>query len=256
MRRRDWAGCAEMTEEDESRDRMPFLLLLPNLVTLAGMCLGLTAIRFAMVGNFGTAAVLVILSALVDGMDGLIARRLRATSEFGAELDSLSDFLCFGVAPGLILYRFALGEANALGWVFVLVYASACCLRLARFNVTRGEAGAGKTHFTGVPAPAGALLALLPMFLHLSHVVDVRDYPMTAAVWVGIVGLLMISRLPTFSPKTLRVPRWGVVTLLLGTAIGMGLVFSRFWFFMVLADLLYVVTLVPAFFKMRGKILG
>ena len=141
----------------QNRDQMPFLLLLPNLVTIAGMCLGLTAIRFAMVGRFEISVVLILLSALIDGMDGLIARRLRATSEFGAELDSLSDFLCFGVAPGVLVYRFAMGEGNALGWVFVLVYAAACCLRLARFNVMRGEDGAGKTHFTGVPAPAGAM---------------------------------------------------------------------------------------------------
>ncbi|MFT3689987.1 CDP-diacylglycerol--serine O-phosphatidyltransferase [Paenirhodobacter sp.] len=237
------------------RDQMPFLLLLPNLVTIAGMCLGLTAIRFAMVGRFEIAVILVILSALIDGMDGLIARRLRATSEFGAELDSLSDFLCFGVAPGLLVYRFAMGEGNALGWVFVLVYAAAGCLRLARFNVMRGEDGAGKTHFTGVPAPAGAMLALLPMFLTLSDLLDARDWPMATAVWLALVGVLMISRLPTPSPKAMRVPRWGVGALLMGTVIGMGLIFSRFWSFMVVVDLAYAVTLLPGLWRTRGRIL-
>ena len=239
----------------QNRDQMPFLMLLPNLVTIAGMCLGLTAIRFAMVGRFEISVVLILLSALIDGMDGLIARRLRATSEFGAELDSLSDFLCFGVAPGVLVYRFAMGEGNALGWVFVLVYAAACCLRLARFNVMRGEDGAGKTHFTGVPAPAGAMLALLPVYLTLSDVVDVRHWPMAAAVWLGIIGVLMISRLPTLSPKAMRVPRWGVGALLMGTVIGMGLIFSRFWAFMVLIDLIYVATLLPALWRSRGRIL-
>ncbi|MGD9919432.1 MAG: CDP-diacylglycerol--serine O-phosphatidyltransferase [Paenirhodobacter sp.] len=240
----------------QDREQMPFLLLLPNLVTIAGMCLGLTSIRYAMVAMYEIAVGLILLSALIDGLDGLIARRLRATSDFGAELDSLSDFLCFGVAPGVLVFRFALGEGNALGWVFVLVYAAAGCLRLARFNVMRGEDGAGKTHFTGVPAPAGAMLALLPVYLHLAHIVDVRQVPMLAALWLGIVGVLMISRIPTFSPKSLRVPRWGVGLLLMGTVISMGLVFTRFWALMVLVDLLYVVLLVPAIWKVRGRILG
>lgn len=239
----------------QDREQTPFLLLLPNLVTIAGMCLGLTSIRYSMVAMFETAVILILLSALIDGMDGLIARRLRATSDFGAELDSLSDFLCFGVAPGVLVYRFALGEGNALGWVFVLVYAAATCLRLARFNVMRGEDGAGKSHFTGVPAPAGAMLALLPVYLHLAHIVDMRHAPMLAALWLGIVGVLMISRIPTFSPKSLRVPRWGVGLLLMGTVISMGLVFTRFWALMVLVDLLYIALLVPAIWKMRGRIL-
>ena len=98
--------------DTRERDQLPFLLLLPNLVTIAGMCLGLTSIRYAMVGRFETAVVLLVLAALIDGMDGLIARRLRATSDFGAELDSLSDFLCFAVAPGLLVYRFALGGSS------------------------------------------------------------------------------------------------------------------------------------------------
>lgn len=244
-----------MSIEPQDREQMPFLLLLPNLVTIAGMCLGLTSIRYAMVGMYETAAVLILLSALIDGLDGLIARRLRATSEFGAELDSLSDFLCFGVAPGVLTYRFAMGEGNALGWVFVLVYAAAACLRLARFNVMRGEDGAGKTHFTGVPAPAGAMLALLPVYLSLSGWADVRLAPMAVALWLGLVGVLMISRLPTFSPKALRVPRWGVGALLMGTVIGMGLMFTRFWALMVLIDLLYVAMLLPGIWKVRGRIL-
>lgn len=237
------------------REQMPFLLLLPNLVTIAGMCLGLTSIRYTMVAQFETAVVLVLLSALIDGMDGLIARRLRATSEFGAELDSLSDFLCFGVAPGLLVYRFALGEVNAMGWVLVLVFAAACCLRLARFNVMRGEDGAGKTHFTGVPAPAGAMLALLPVYLSFSGLLDARGAPMVVAFWLGLVGVLMISRLPTFSPKALRVPRWGVGALLMGTVIGMGMIFTRFWLLMVIVDLIYVAMLLPGAWKVRGRLL-
>lgn len=241
--------------EPQDREQMPFLMLLPNLVTIAGMCLGLTSIRFAMAGRFETAVILLMLSAVIDGMDGLIARRLRATSEFGAELDSLSDFLCFGVAPGLLVYRFALGEANALGWIFVLVFAAACCLRLARFNVMRGEEGGSKRHFTGVPAPAGAMLGVLPVFLSLADIVDTRAYPGLVAAWLAAVGVLMISRIPTISPKALRVPRWGVGVLLMATVIGMGMVVTRLWLLAVVLDLVYVALLVPAIWKMRGRIL-
>ncbi len=241
--------------EPQDREQMPFLMLLPNLVTIAGMCLGLTSIRFAMVGRIETAVILLMLSAVIDGMDGLIARRLRATSEFGAELDSLSDFLCFGVAPALLVYRFALGEANAMGWIFVLVFAAACCLRLARFNVMRGEDGGSKRHFTGVPAPAGAMLGLLPVFLSLGGIVHTPDYPGFVAVWMALVGVLMISRIPTISPKALKVPRWGVGLLLMATVIGMGMVVTRVWLLAVALDLIYVALLLPSIWKMRGRIL-
>lgn len=244
-----------MSLEPQDRERMPFLMLLPNLVTLAGMCLGLTSIRFAMVGKFETAVLLLLFSAAIDGLDGLIARRLKATSDFGAELDSLSDFLCFGVAPGVLVFRFALGEGNALGWVFVLVYAAAACLRLARFNVMRGEEGGSTTHFTGVPAPAGALLALLPVFLSFEGWLDARAVPMPAAVWLGLVGVLMISRLRTFSPKSLKLKGLGVVATLMGTVIGVGLLVTKLWLFLIVVDLIYLAVLLPGIWRMRGRIL-
>jgi len=245
-----------MSLEPQDRERLPFLMLLPNLVTLAGMCLGLTSIRFAMVGKFEMAVTLLLISAAIDGLDGLIARRLKATSEFGAELDSLSDFLCFGVAPGVLVYRFAMGEGNALGWVFVLIYAASACLRLARFNVMRGEDGAGKTHFTGVPAPAGAILALLPVFLTFEGWIDAQHHlPMLSALWLGIVGMLMISRLHTFSPKSLKLRGLGVVGTLLGTVMVMGLIVTKLWLFLIVVDLLYVAVLVPDIWRLRGRIL-
>ncbi|OCX64496.1 CDP-diacylglycerol--serine O-phosphatidyltransferase [Thioclava sp. SK-1] len=235
-------------------DRMPFIQLLPNLVTISGMCLGLTSIRFTMVDRYETAVMLIVLAALIDGVDGLIARRLKATSEFGAELDSLSDFLCFGVAPGLLVYRFALGETNSLGWVFVLVFAAAGCLRLARFNVMRAEPDS-MHHFTGVPAPAGAGLCLLPVFLSFAGIVDVRAAPVLVALWVGFVGMLMISRIRTFSPKSLRVPRWAFAPMLMGTVIAMGLMFSRFWLLLVIVSLIYLAMLVPPMIKSKGRLL-
>lgn len=241
--------------EQRDQEQMPFLQLVPNLVTIAGMCLGLTAIRFVMVGRYEIAVTLILLAALIDGVDGLIARRLRATSEFGAELDSLSDFLNFGVAPGLLVYRFALGEVNSLGWVFVLIYAAAGCLRLARFNVMRDAPETPKTHFTGVPAPAGAMLAMLPVFLTLAGIADAADAPVLVALWLGIVGALMISRIQTFSPKGLRIRRGRVGLMLIGTAIAMGLIFTRFWMLMVLVDLFYLAILVPALWRARLRLL-
>ncbi len=224
---------------------MPFLQLLPNLVTLLGMCLGLTAVRYAMVERFEIAVGLIILAAMLDGVDGLLARRLNASSDFGAELDSLSDFFNFGVVPGLLVYRFALTEANSFGWVFVLLYTVCACLRLARFNVGRDTPeGSAKKFFTGVPAPAGAMLALLPVFLVMADVVDVRAAPMAVAIWLGIVGGLMISTIPTLSPKALRIPRQGVLFVLIGIPIVVGLVFSKLWLLLVILDLIYLVMLI------------
>ncbi|WP_417808108.1 CDP-diacylglycerol--serine O-phosphatidyltransferase [Thioclava sp.] len=240
--------------QPHEKDRMPFLQLVPNLVTIAGMGLGLTAIRFAMDDRYEFAVVLILLAGLIDGLDGLIARRLHATSDFGAELDSLSDFLCFGVAPGLLVYRFALGETHAFGWIFVLIYTGAACLRLARFNVMRSEPDSMR-HFTGVPAPAGAGLALLPMFVTFANIGDARAVPVLVAIWLGLVGTLMISRIKTFSPKALRIPRGAVGFALIGTVIAVGMVFTKIWLLMVIIVVIYVALLMPAVWRARGMIL-
>jgi CDP-diacylglycerol--serine O-phosphatidyltransferase len=248
---------------NSDRDRVPFLLLLPNMVTLAGMCLGLTSIRYAMDERFGFAVALIFLAVLMDGLDGLLARRLRATSNFGAELDSLSDFLCFGVAPGILLYKFLLEPLGSLGWMFVLIFAAAACLRLARFNVMRG-AGADETaaeaedksHFVGVPAPAGALLALLPLFAVQAGVLSPQAPALLIAFWLGLVALLMVSNLKTLSPKALRIPRGLVVVLMFTLVVGIGLMFSRPWLLLVGVDLIYLVILSHAVIKARGRIFG
>lgn len=227
------------------RDRLPFLHLLPSLVTIIGLCAGLTAIRFAFAGNFALAAALILIAAVLDGLDGLLARRLGSASPFGAELDSLCDFVDFGVAPGILVYEMTMGGAHDIGWVLAMVYIVCCCLRLARFNVNRdAPTGDSAPHFVGVPAPAGALLGLLPVFLALAGLVDAAAAPLLVALWLGIVGLLMVSRLPTFSLKALRIPRDKVRWMLIATAILVGLGFTRFWLLMVLVDLIYGLTLV------------
>lgn len=227
------------------QDSLPFLNLLPNLVTILGLCAGLTSIRFVFGGNYEMASILILFAALIDGLDGQLARRLKATSEFGAELDSLSDFLNFGVAPALLVFEYLLGGARGAGWIFVLVYVSCCCLRLARFNVTRlpvpaAEAPPRRAHFVGVPAPAGALLALLPVFLSFEGLADPSAVPLLTALYLGLVGAAMVSRLPTFSPKSILVPKDRIVWLLIATAMIAGALLTRFWLSMIVADLIYV----------------
>lgn len=239
------------TPTDGPQDSLPFYTLLPNLVTLLGLCAGLTAIRFVFSGNYQIAAGLILFAAAIDGLDGLLARRLQATSEIGAQLDSLADFLNFGVAPGLLVYEFALASSERAGaWIAVLIYASCCCLRLARFNVAhirqQSTGGASPRHFTGVPAPAGALLALLPAFFSFETGMAPHGAPMLAAGWLAIVGLLMASRLPTFSPKSLRVPKTGIVWVMVALPFIVGVMLTNFWASMILIDVAYILSLVQS----------
>lgn len=225
------------------RDTLPLLHLLPNLVTILGLCAGLTAIRYSIDGRFTLAVALVVFAGVIDGLDGLIARQLSATSEIGAELDSLSDFVCFGVAPAIIVHRFAMHTGDGISWVFALVYAICCCLRLARFNVMRDVPDA-PGHFVGVPAPAGAGLALMPIFATFAAVVDLHDRPLLVGLWLGAVGLLMVSRIPTPSLKRLRVPRDKAVWVLVGAALLAGLVVTKFWLLMFSLGMIYVIVVV------------
>ncbi len=240
-----------MRKLGSERGTMPFLMLLPNLLTVLGLCAGLTSIRFTLADRFEMAAALIIFAALIDGIDGRLARRLQASSEFGAELDSLADFLNFGVAPALLVFQHALSDSAGFGWTFALVYACCCCFRLARFNVTRDAATdadvmAGRRHFVGVPAPAGALLALLPIFLTFAGVIDSAALPVLTSLHLGLVGLAMVSRIPTLSPKAIFVPREHVLWVLIAVAAVTGLMLTRFWWAMILLDLAYAALLVPA----------
>jgi CDP-diacylglycerol--serine O-phosphatidyltransferase len=204
---------------------VPLRIILPNLVTLLALSMGLTSIRFAIEGDYQTAVIAVIVAAILDGLDGRLARALRGTSRFGAELDSLADFVDFGVAPGLILYFWSLHQIKSLGWFAALVFAIACALRLARFNVTLDNPDRPPWQvrfFTGMPAPAGAIVGLLPLYLHLS----VFGLPNTHAfvpfeiAYILFVAFLMASPIPHFSGKRIgRVPRDFVIAVLFGVAV-------------------------------------
>ena len=202
---------------------MPLRLLIPNLITLFALGLGLTAIRLAMEGSIDWAVSAVAGAAVLDGLDGRIARALKGTSRFGAELDSLADFVDFGVAPALVLYVANLHAAKNFGWVAALLFAMACALRLARFNVMIDEDQPAwrKNFFVGMPAPAGAIVGLLPIYLHYAF--DLGQPTSQSAVveslYVLAVALLMASRVPHFSGKTIgRVPREYVSVVLVGVA--------------------------------------
>jgi CDP-diacylglycerol--serine O-phosphatidyltransferase len=218
--------------------------LIPNVLTLAALCSGLTAIRFALQGQMRLAVIAIIVAAIFDALDGRVARRLGVTSRFGAELDSLSDFLCFGVAPALVLYLASLTQVGALGWVVTLMFPICSALRLARFNTalvsdTPPPVWTG-SFFTGVPAPAGALLALMPLMLSFEIEAAWPRHAVLVGLGLVVVGGLMVSRIPTFSFKKGRVPRHLVLPLLLGAGLFMGVLASAPWIALSLLGLAYI----------------
>lgn len=204
---------------------VPLRVILPNLLTLLALSIGLTSIRFAVEGQFEVAVLAVIVAAILDGLDGRLARVLRGTSRFGAELDLLADFVDFGVAPGLILYFWNLHQMKSLGWFAALVFAIACALRLARFNVMAEDPDQPAWHvhfFTGMPAPAGAILGLLPVYLNLSVVAVPATHAFAPfeIAYVLVIAALMASWIPHFSGKRIgRVPREYVIAVLFGIAV-------------------------------------
>lgn len=193
--------------------------LVPNALTVAALCAGLTAIRFGLADRWDLAVFAIVVAGIFDGLDGRMARLLGGTSKFGAELDSLSDFVSFGAAPAIMLYVWTMHEFGGIGWAFCLLYAVCAALRLARFNTALGDPNPppwARFYFTGVPAPAGAGLVLLPMMLALETGPGVFDRPGVNAFALTLVALLMVSRIPTFSLKQVRIsPSFMLPALLL-----------------------------------------
>ncbi len=185
--------------------------MVPNIMTLTALAAGLTAMQLAFNEHWDRAVLAIVIAAVLDAMDGATARLLKAQSEFGAQLDSFSDFLAFGIAPIMILYMWILQDAGKVGWIALIVYAACMALRLARFNVgtTKPVPAWKKGFFQGVPSPAGAGLAMLPIFIWLQSPQTFDDLAFAnwlVGLWVIIVGALMISRIPTWSSKLLRMP--------------------------------------------------
>ncbi|MCR4377605.1 MAG: CDP-diacylglycerol--serine O-phosphatidyltransferase [Rhodospirillales bacterium] len=189
------------------RPRLSLNVMIPNMLTLMALCSGLTAVRFAYEGRWEHAVLAILAAAILDALDGRIARLLKGTSKFGAELDSLSDMICFGVAPGLMLYFWSLETLGRFGWILVLLYAVACVLRLARFNTAAEDPEApawSSTFFTGVPSPAAAGLVLLPMIMSFNLTEEYTRRPEVVAVFMVLVSFLMVSRIPTYSFKKVK----------------------------------------------------
>ena len=204
---------------------IPIRVVLPNLVTLLALSMGLTSIRYGVEGDFQKAVSAIMAAAVLDGLDGRLARAIKGTSRFGAELDSLADFIDFGVAPALLLYLWSLQEIKGLGWFAVLAFVIAAALRLARFNVMIDDPGKPAWHadfFVGMPAPAGAVTVLLPLYLHFSELELPASRALTPFYIVYVLGIafLMASTIPHFSGKRIgRIPRDLVIPALFGAGV-------------------------------------
>ncbi len=233
--------------------------LLPNLITIGSLCSGMSAMRFAMLEKWELSVTFMVIAAFLDGLDGRIARLLKATSNFGAQLDSLSDFLCFGVAPAIVLYLWALQDIKGLGWALALFFTVCCCLRLARFNTSLMEEKkeAWQKHFfTGVPAPAGAMLALLPLVLTLQWDNEWREFiplPLKCivALYLPVIGILMVSRLPTYSLKGLRITHAYILpAMLVAVLLVVGFIVET-WTTIALLCLFYLTSIVPSYLSSK-----
>ena len=226
---------------------IPAKFLLPNLLTLLALSSGVTAIRLAAEGRFEFAVTAILIAIVLDALDGRLARYLEGTSRFGAELDSLADFVNFGVAPAVMLYLWSLSSLHNFGWVVCLVLAIGCALRLARFNVALEDPKKPSwmaDYFTGMPAPAGALLSLAPLYLGFLANNEGHPFAKWIAVYEIIIAVLMVSRVPTFSGKTYtRVPREFYMPLLAALAVFMALLISYPWESLSILTLIYLVSI-------------
>ena len=200
-------------------------VILPNIMTLVGVCIGLTSIKFAFDGRFELSVIAVLIAAIIDGLDGRIARLIKATSKVGKELDSLTDVISFGVAPAFIMYFWALDNIGRFGWLISLIYVVCVALRLARFNVsTGGEPSWRDNFFEGIPSPAGGVLVLMPLIYSFSEVqfIAINKNIIVPSLFI-IISVLLISKIPTYSLKRIVVPRSTSIFLLFGIILYFGL---------------------------------
>ena len=227
---------------------IPMRIIIPNLITVLAICAGLSGIRLAIEHRFEQAVAMVLLAAFLDGIDGRIARLLKGSSKFGAQMDSLADIVNFGVAPALVLYLFMLDQAGSFGWIAALIYTIACCLRLARFNVMLEDPNQPAwqgNYFIGVPAPAGAMLVLLPVYSGFLGVLPGKALAYGTAGFTIVIAFLLVSRLPVYNGKTAGsfIRRDFVMPLILGVVIYAGFLMSFTWQTLTLTALAYLVFL-------------
>ena len=225
---------------------IPVRTLVPTILTILALCSGVTAIRFAFAERWEAAVIAIMLAALFDLLDGRVARMIKGSTRFGAELDSLSDMICFGVAPALVVFLWTLQDIKGVGWAVALLFCVCCALRLARFNILDQEAsedGTVQQFFMGVPAPAAAGLLILPIILSFQSDLEWMRSPIPCAVFATILALSMISQLPTLTLKYVRIGREYVIPVLLGVGVLVALLTSYFWATMAGAGVLYMLSI-------------
>ena len=225
-------------------------VILPNMLTLIGVCIGLTSIRFALDGKFEFAIIAIILAAVIDGLDGRIARLIKATSKVGKELDSLTDMISFGVAPAFIMYFWKLNTLGRFGWLLCLIYVICVALRLARFNINSNQNPSWKDNFfEGVPSPAGGILVLTPLIISLSSVDGFKvNYSIIVPAFFIITSLLLISKFPSYSFKKIVIQRKATIFLLFGIVLFFGILLIYPFDIIALSAIIYLAILPISYF--------
>ena len=225
-------------------------VILPNMLTLIGVCIGLTSIRFALDERYEFAIIAIIIAAVIDGLDGRIARLIKGTSKVGKELDSLTDMISFGVAPAFIMYFWKLNELGRFGWLVCLIYVICVALRLARFNVnTGGEPSWRDNFFEGVPSPAGGILVLTPLIFSISSIELFKiDYAVVVPIFFIVTSFLLISKFPSYSFKKIVIQRKATIFLLFGIVLFFGLLLIYPFNVISLSALIYLTMLPISFF--------
>ena len=230
--------------------------LLPNILTLAGVCLGISSIKFSLDGNYTFAVIFILFAAILDTLDGRIARLIKGTSDFGKELDSLTDFVSFGIAPVFILYFWELNNYGKLGWAITLIYSVCCVLRLARFNLTKIETQQNwkNNYFEGVPSPAGGLLILMPLIFELSDINMNINIKSLTPYFTILIAFLLVSKLPTLSLKRISISPKTTVFILLG----IGTVFISLLYYtfetLLVFGILYLVSLPLGYISYKNNL--
>ena len=217
-------------------------VILPNILTLIGVCVGLSSIKFAIDAKYGLAIVAIVFAAIMDGLDGRIARLIKGTSKVGKELDSLTDVISFGVAPAFIMYFWSLNNAGKFGWLLCLIYVVCVALRLARFNVNSGEEPSWRDNFfEGVPSPAGGILVLMPLIYSLSDFEFIKiSFEIIVPIFFVTISFLLISKVPTYSLKKIIVPRSMTIFLLFSIVLFFGLLLIYTFEVMIISGTLYL----------------
>ena len=234
-------------------DKKTARMILPNILTLIGVCIGLTSIRFALDGSYELAIIAIIFAALIDGLDGRIARLIKGTSKVGKELDSLTDMISFGVAPAFIMYFWKLNTLERFGWLLCLVYVICVALRLARFNINSNQEPSWRDNFfEGVPSPAGGILVLTPLIISLSGFDYIQlNYNIVVPIFFVVTSFLLISKFPTYSFKKIIIPRKTTIFLLFGIVLFFGLILIYTFNVIAISTIVYVLLLPISLFHFQ-----